>query len=66
VRLRWPWQRQRREPLPGEAAKRLADARQAEVRSRWAWVERRREIEGERRERNGFGEAMLTLFRGEG
>lgn len=66
MRLRWPWKRRRGTPLPGEVAKRAADARQAEVRARWEWVDRRREIEGERRARNGFGEAMLSLFHGEG
>ena len=65
--MRWPnWWPLRRRPRcapQSEAAKERAERELEQVRSRWPAVNRRAESLKAGRERNGFGEAMLELFR---
>lgn len=64
--MRWSsWRPRPRCPTPGEQAKREAEAELEQVQERWPEVRERAESLRAGRERNGFGEAMLALFRGE-
>ena len=64
----WPFKKRRQPGCPpqSEQAKQAAQAELEQVRARWPQVKERAESLRRGRERNGFGEAMLTLFRGEG
>lgn len=59
----WPFKRRRRRCPQSEVAKRDAQAELEQVQARWPEVRQRAESLRRGRERNGFGEAMLTLFR---
>ncbi len=59
----WPFRRPCRRQMLSESAKRDAHAELWRVQQRWPEVRERAESLRRGRERNGFGEAMLQLFR---
>jgi hypothetical protein len=61
----WGWWRRRPKCAPrGEQAHREAEGRLREVKERWPDVREVSESLRQHQQRNGFGDAMMSLFRG--